>query len=184
MVIANITPTSMVLRTICGLWVVGAALAAGIMLRSPWIIAPLGLAFTVLFVIGKWGAWKHAIRTGGWSSLPLGLLTTFPIQCLIVALFYGAALGLTLLSNSERALQPFTSWDTNYAGVVLIIGGVLGVAAHVLESKGDPADSFLLSQITEDSDMPEEVKRLILGADEGYAEGSLRAVPQKGTRAG
>ncbi|QDV05145.1 hypothetical protein Poly30_06400 [Planctomycetes bacterium Poly30] len=165
MVIANITRSSMVLRAVCGLWIVGAVMAAGFMLRSPWIIAPLGLSFAALFVIGKWGAWKHAIRSGGWTRLPLGLLTTIPIQCAIVALFYGAALGLTLLSSTERTLQPFGAWDMNYSAVVLLVGGVLGIAAHVIESRAEPEDGYLRAQLAEDGELPEDLKRLILGSD-------------------
>ena len=162
--VANITRTSMILRAVCGLWIVGGTMAAGFMLRSPWIIAPLGLAFTVLFVLGKWEAWKHAIRTSGWSSLPLGLLTTIPIQCVIVALFYGVPLGFTLLSNTGKTLQPFGPWDMNYAAVLLLVGGVLGIAAQWVESRADPADSYLLSQLSEDPEVSDEMKRLIMGS--------------------
>lgn len=164
MVIANITRSSMLLRALCGLWIVGAAMGAGFMLRSPWIIAPMGVAFSVLFVIGKWDAWKHAFRTTGWKCLPLGLFTTLPVQCLIVALFYGVALGFTLLSDTERSLQPFGAWDMNYAAAVLFLGGALGIAAQVMESRAHPDDSYLLSKLSEDAALPEELKRLILGS--------------------
>ena len=127
------TRASMFLRLLCGLWIVGSPMAAGFMLRSPWIIAPLGIAFSVLFVVGKWKAWQLTIKSMGWKSLPLGLLSAVPSQWAIVGLFYGPCLGLMLLTGSERTIAPYGSFDTQYTAGVLLVGLALGISAHYME---------------------------------------------------
>lgn len=133
------TRASMFLRLVCGLWLVGSAMAAGFMLRSPWIIAPLGLAFSVLFVVGKWKAWRLTMQTLGWKSLPAGLLSTVPSQMVIVGLFYGPCLGFMLLTKGERAIAPYSGFDTQFAAVVLLLGLALAIGAHLLESRAEPS---------------------------------------------
>lgn len=133
MELPQFTRASMFLRLVCGLWLVGSAMAAGFMLRSPWIVGPLGLAFAVLFVIGKWTAWKQSIQTLGWKSLPTGLLTLIPSQIVIVGIFYAPCLGFMKLTKGERAIAPYGSFDTQYAALVLLIGAALGIGAHLLE---------------------------------------------------
>lgn len=172
MVVPNITRASMLLRIVCGLWLVGAALATGFMMRSPWIVLPMGLAFSVLFVMGKWSAWKHAVRTTGWKSVPLGIATTVPIQCLIVALFYGLALGAAKVADSSRSLKAFETWDTNFAAIVLVLGGVLAILAHMFESRSEPDDDLLLSMLEKDGHLTEDMKNMILGGQEGGVTGA------------
>ncbi len=138
MELPEFTPASTVLRLLCGLWLVGAAMAAGFMLRSPWIIAPLGLAFSVLFVVGKWKAWKLTIESLGWKSLPVGLLTTIPSQLGIVGIFYGPCLGFMKMTKGERLIASYSSFDTRYAAVVLLVGVALAAGAHFLETRSEP----------------------------------------------
>ncbi len=137
MELPEFTRASMFLRLVCGLWLVGSAMAAGFMLRSPWIVVPLGVAFSVLFVIGKWKAWKLTIRTMGWKSLPMGLLSTVPSQIVIVGVFYGPCLGFMKLTKGERSIEPYGPFDTKYAWIVLLVGIALGVGAHCLENRAE-----------------------------------------------
>ena len=138
MELPEFTRASMFLRLVCGLWLVGSAMAAGFMLRSPWIVVPLGIAFSVLFVVGKWKAWKLTMKSLGWKSLPLGLLSEVPPQIAIVGLFYGPCLGLMKLTKAERPILDYGAFDTQYATVVLLVGMALGVSAHFLEVRVEP----------------------------------------------
>lgn len=140
MELPEFTRSSMLLRLLCGLWLVGSALAAGFMLRSPWIMASLGVVFSVLFVIGKWQAWKQSIRSLGWKSLPIGFLSAVPSQLVIVAVFYGPSLGFMLLTKGERSIAPYGPSDTRYAVIVLLVGVALAVSAHLLEIGADPVE--------------------------------------------
>ena len=106
MELPQFTRASMFLRLVCGLWLVGSAMAAGFMLRSPWIVGPLGLAFAVLFVIGKWTAWKQSIQTLGWKGLPTGLLTLIPSQIVIVGIFYAPCLGFMKTDQGRARDRP------------------------------------------------------------------------------
>ena len=98
---------------------------------------PLGIAFSVLFVVGKWKAWQLTIQSMGWKSLPLGLLSAVPSQGAIVGLFYGPCLGLMLLTGSERTIAPYGSFDTKFAGGVLFVGLALAMGAHYMELQAE-----------------------------------------------
>ena len=166
MVLPNITPTSMALRLICGLWIVAAVLVAGFQQRSPWIIAPLALAYTVLFIAGKWDAWQLAIETGGWKTLPLGILTALPSQAFIVALFYGIGLGVSKLGREGVEIMAASDADWRFGGIVLGVGGALAVAANVIEARATASD-----------DLFRQFAREHLDAEEAGGDGALPDKP-------
>ena len=141
MELPEFTRTSMLLRLVCGLLLVGSAMAAGFMLRSPWIILPMGLAFSALFVIGKWKAWRLTLRSLGWKAFLTGLFSTVPIQMMIVALFYGPCLGFMMLTEGKPPIKPYGPFDTQYALVVLAVGAVLGIGAHLLELRAESGET-------------------------------------------
>lgn len=155
----------MLLRAACGLWLVGAALGAGFMARSPWSILLLGAAFSVLFVLGKWDAWKHAWRTSGATSVALGAASVLPVQCGMVALFYGAALMAAKLGSADAHLRPVDGFDVRYATVVLGVGVALALAANLLEARASSDDHVLRQLLEEDEQLPPELKAQIVGAN-------------------
>ena len=62
---------SIALRIIMGVGVVLLGLTAGFLKRSPWIILPLGVAFTVLFILGKLRHWRIGYQQEGLKGEPL-----------------------------------------------------------------------------------------------------------------
>lgn len=154
----------MLLRTVCGLGLIGAALVAGVMLRSPWTVATLGLVFSVLFVIGKWDEWKHALASSSRTDWCLGLLSVIPTQCVIVGVFYGAGFGVGKLGNRARPMAAFEGWDAAYAATVLVLGVGLALAAHILEARAMHSGDALLSMLESDDELPDEMKKLVLKA--------------------
>ena len=154
----------MLLRTVCGLGLIGAALVAGVMLRSPWTVATLGLVFSVLFVLGKWDEWKHALASSSGTDWCLGLLSVIPTQCAIVGVFYGAGFGVGKLGSGARQMVPFERWDAAYGATVLVIGVGLALAAHILEARATPSDDALKAMLESDDELPDEMKKLVLKA--------------------
>lgn len=66
-------------RLVAGLIVMVFMIAAGWSHRSPWIVVLASPAFTALYALGKWNAWKMAWRIGGFKQIVLAMLTTLPI---------------------------------------------------------------------------------------------------------
>lgn len=165
MILPTITRSSMLLRLLCGLWLVGAAVASGMMSRSPLSIVSLGAAFSVLFILGKWGAWKHALRATGLPAVLGGALTVIPTQCAIVGLFYGAGLGFRMLTGASGGLRPFDSFDLRYGALVLGVGSLLAILAHLLESRADGNDGWMRQLIEEDDSLPADLRAQILDSN-------------------
>lgn len=112
-----------------GVGIVGAVAYAGFVHRSPMIIGPLGVAFAVMFVVGK----PSFFRQSGLGKMLLGALMVLPVQLVLVTVFYLVGYGAGSLFDGERTMAPFSQGDWVFAGWVLVVGGLLGAVASVLE---------------------------------------------------
>ena len=88
---------SIALRIIMGVGVVLLGLTAGFLKRSPWIILPLGVAFTVLFILGKLRHWRIGYQQEGLKGLAAALPQTILVQLILVGLLYFVGLGFGFL---------------------------------------------------------------------------------------
>lgn len=106
------------LRIVCGLAVIGLAIALGWLHRSPWVLVPLSLAFTVLYVAGKWSVWRAALRRGGLGRTLAQLLATWPVQLVVAGLFYLVGFGLGALLTDRATAPGVTGADLAWIAAV------------------------------------------------------------------
>jgi SMI1 / KNR4 family (SUKH-1) len=115
------------IRLIAGVFLVASALAAGMLARSPWIIVPLGLIFTVAMMVGRSAGWVRALKTHSAARIAAEALATLTIQLALVSIFYLMGRGGAALFGREGA--SFAQWDWMYSAVVAAVGIGLGVFA-------------------------------------------------------
>lgn len=122
-------------RIIMGLAVVGTAVAAGILYRSPWIVALLTLSFTVLYVGGKFSQWRMLARMNGFGAIAQALALTFPIQAFLCGLFYLVGLGIGALFGQRSFAERLDGFDVALAGGLLILGVITTAVIHAGETR-------------------------------------------------
>lgn len=134
------------LRGGIALAVVGTAIYAGFVHRSPWIIALLALSFTVLYIAGKLASWRILARTQGAAGLIKAVLVTLPIQAILAGVFYLIGLGVgAIVARREIAvaLEPF---DVTLAGGLLAFGIAASALVYTVEARAaEPAAAYRLS---------------------------------------
>lgn len=123
------------LRLGFGLVLILFAAGLGYFHRSAWVILPLALAFSVLYVAGKWSAWRQIWRDGG---LVRALPAVLAIQAVLAAILYLVGLGLGRLISPQPMTQAVSASDLTGIAVVVLLG--LGVSAIIdrLEAAPDP----------------------------------------------
>lgn len=122
------TRLSGALRIITGITLVMAVIAAGYLGRSPWIILPLTLAFTLSFLTGRLILWLTAMREESTLMLVKAVIGTALIQLVVVAFFYliGLGLGAFLGGYELRATLDRADWLWPFGlGVVASISGLV-----------------------------------------------------------
>lgn len=124
------------LRLTAGLLVVIAAIAAGWLHRSPWIVALATPAFTVLYALGKWNAWKTAWRVGGVKQIVLAALVTLPIQAVLAGVLYLLGLGLSRLITGYRPIAALSVTDVLATGMLFAVG--VALSATIISLEGSP----------------------------------------------
>ena len=62
--------------------------------RHAWVVLPLGTPFMVLYVAGKWPAWRMLWRVSGWRSVAKGLAATAIVQGFVAGIFYVLGVGV------------------------------------------------------------------------------------------
>ena len=134
--------TTIPLRLATGLGLMLAVGALGYWHRSPWIIPVLGAAFVPLYAIGKWSQWAAAWRDGGPARIALAALTTFPIQCLLVAIGYLLGYGLGALIDPGRTSTTLEAWDLWFAASVFAYGAIGGASATIIEARSPTAAAW------------------------------------------
>ena len=119
------------LRLITGAALLIGVITAGYLGHSPLIIAPLSIAFTISFAIGRLKRWQAAIKQQGAHRLAIGICATFMSQFLLVALLYLIGLGLGTLLSGYETLSAFGQGDWLWAFWL----GMFGAAAGLMISK-------------------------------------------------
>ncbi len=117
------------LRITSALLLLASVIAAGVMARSVWIILPLGLIFTVAYVLGKWRAWKAMLADSTIAKIASQLCATLGIQAILVSVFYLLGRGGAAVFGRTSAAE-FSSWDGLYCTGVAVIS--LGLAGLVI----------------------------------------------------
>ena len=137
------------LRIVTGLTVLGVAIYAGFLYRSPWIIALLTLSFTALYVSGKIEQWKLLARTQGAVAIVKALLVTLPIQAVLAGIFYLIGVGIGAIAGNRSFAERLEGFDVTLAGGLLVFGlaaGALIYAAEARAGAGGTASAHTLSQ--------------------------------------
>lgn len=130
-----------ILRIISGLTVVGTAVYAGFLYRSPWIIVLLTLSFTALYVGGKVEQWRLLARIRGMAGVLKSLLVTLPIQAVLAGIFYLIGVGVGAIAGNRSFAERLESFDWTLAGGLLIFGLVATTAIYIAEARGGEAAS-------------------------------------------
>ncbi len=116
------------LRIVTGLMLLASVLLAGAYPRSPWIILPLALVFTVAFIVGRWRAWSAAFTSAPSTRLIGQLAATVAVQGTMVAVLYLIGRGAAAILGRADA-GAFDSDDAAYCGIVAVLGiGLGGIA--------------------------------------------------------
>lgn len=123
-----------ILRLGMAFGVMAAMATVGYLHRSPWIIALAAPAFTVLYALGKWPAWRAAWRAGGARQVALAALTTLPIQAVVAAVPYLVGLGIGMLAAGPAEIAALSRGDALFAGGLLAVGA--GVSALIIRLEG------------------------------------------------
>ncbi|MBB4003216.1 SMI1/KNR4 family protein [Aurantimonas endophytica] len=100
-----------VLRIGTALLVLASLLASGLLSRSPWLIVVAAPILTVLYALGRWRSWRHALIAGGVRAITLSALVAFPIQAAVAAVLYLIGLGLSRFVFGSREIVPLTGTD-------------------------------------------------------------------------
>jgi SMI1 / KNR4 family (SUKH-1) len=104
-------------------------LSAGALARSPWIVLPLALTFTVAYVLGRWPAWSSAVRMKKPMQLAGQLSITFAVQAVMVSVLYLIGRGCAAVFG-RTGNGAFSNWDIGYCVVVTVVGlGLGGIVA-------------------------------------------------------
>lgn len=125
------------LRIVSGLAVVGTALLAGILFRSPWIIALLAVSFTALYVGGKLAQWRMLAREHGLAAVLKALVVTLPVQAIVCGIFYLVGVGIGAIAGHRGFAERIEGLDLTLAGGFLIFGVLATAVIHVAEARAD-----------------------------------------------
>ncbi|MFK7753447.1 MAG: SMI1/KNR4 family protein [Sedimentitalea sp.] len=134
----------------------------GFAFRSPWVIPFLGLAFSVLYVCGKWYVWRNLWAQGGYwawaKALPLTVVTQFALAGLI----YSLGLGIGRLFANQPLAQSVSSSDLLRIAVLTAVGIAVSMIIDRLEGGRGPLEQYsdaLQNQVQEAAKNPKPDKR-------------------------
>jgi hypothetical protein len=156
-----------IVRLAAGAFLVAAALGSGLLARSPWIIVPLGLVFTIAMIVGRSAGWARALKTHSAVRITAEALATLTVQLALVSTFYLMGRGVAALIGRDGA--SFESWDWMYVAVVAAVGIGLGAVAVRRESGAGQDAAF----IEHDATHPE--------SDNNTARAEIRPLPERVT---
>lgn len=107
-----------IVRLTSGLGLVVAAIAAGVMARSLWIIAPLSVIFSIAYVLGKWPAWRVLIEQSTIAKIASQIAATALVQTIMVSVLY--LLGRAAAVFGRTSNHAFSNWDVYYSLAVAV----------------------------------------------------------------
>ncbi|TKW65938.1 MAG: hypothetical protein DI616_12375 [Paracoccus denitrificans] len=126
---------AVVLRLGFGAVLVLYAAGLGFSHRTPWFILPLTLAFSVLYIAGKWPAWRQVWQDGGVGR---ALPPVVAIQAMLAGILYLTGLGLGRLISPQPMTQTVSASDLTGLALVVLLGLGVSVAIGRLEAAPDP----------------------------------------------
>jgi SMI1 / KNR4 family (SUKH-1) len=130
-----------VLRLVSGLILVLSVVAAGAMARSAWLILPLAVIYTTVFILGRWKSWRLSIKSDPLSRVLANVFSTGAVQAILVTVLYligrGAA---SVFGNTANAV--LSSWDIFYCMSIAIAGISLG-SIVAWKERGESVNSNL-----------------------------------------
>lgn len=127
-----------VLRLGFGALLILYAAGLGFSHRTPWIILPLTLAFSVLYIAGKWPALRHVWQDGGVGRALPPVLAIQAIQAMLAGILYLTGLGLGRLISPQPMTQTVSASDLTGLALVVLLGLGVSVAIGRLEAAPDP----------------------------------------------
>lgn len=133
------------LRIGSGLVVVGTAIMAGFLLRSPWIVALLAVSFTALYVGGKFEQWLTVARLYGGGAVLKALLATLPVQAVVAGVFYLIGAGIGALAGRRGSARGLEGFDFALAGGLLAFGVLATTVLHAVETRAASDPERVLS---------------------------------------
>lgn len=133
------------IRAITALAVVGTAVYAGFVHRSPWIVGLLAFSFTALYIAGKLPAWRLLARTEGIGGVVRATAATLPIQVVVAGVFYLIGLGLGALIARREIAGALETFDVTLAGGLLVFGIASSALLYTVEARADAAPAQELS---------------------------------------
>jgi len=154
-----------VIRIVTGLFLLGGVIAFGVLLRSPWVILPLTLIFTVCFGLGRWRAWREAIRNGTVGAALAGQAGTLLVQGILVTILYVLGRGIAAMTGGG-SVAPFSSQDTTGLLAFAALGIGLGVVTAAVESKV-PAHNHLMPKSTPEDGLQTQSSEFELVFEDG-----------------
>jgi hypothetical protein len=171
------------LRITMALTIVVAMIVAGWLHRSPWLIALVTPAFTVLYALGKWNAWTAAWRTGGAKQVALATALALPIQAVVAGVFYLLGLGLGRLVTGYAPIAALSPADALGAGVLFGVG--VAVSAVIIRLEGARLLDADVTTPTEEPELDIDPTPLTLGTffkspDHWRTNASRQALEERG----
>lgn len=114
--------SAVILRTFAGAMLIAGPLAAGILGRSPLIVALFGVGFTVSKAITGRPLWHRMVRERGASILAPMVTATFVVQTILVTVLFllGRIVGYSI--GYLRLADRLERFDGTLVALVLILG--------------------------------------------------------------
>ncbi|RUS63576.1 SMI1/KNR4 family protein [Pseudorhodobacter sp. E13] len=145
------------MRIFLGLVLVLAGVGFGAAARSPVVIAPLSVIFTLSFALGRWRAWRAALQAGALLPALRAQWSTALVQVLLVVLLYllgrgfGAMTGLAAPA-AFGSVDALALWGV---AIVVLCGGaglaLLEAQGPVAQAAAEPAAPQAFAAVTETS---------------------------------
>ncbi|MGH1467517.1 MAG: SMI1/KNR4 family protein [Bdellovibrionales bacterium] len=127
-----------VIRLLFALCLLLCAGSLGFRHRNFMIIFPLGLAFTVLYIGGKWHLWRAILNSRKQTVIIKNLCITLPIQIFLAGLVYLIGLGLGRIFTTHSFVTSVTKEDLLLILILVSVGLIVLVFVNWLEGGVGP----------------------------------------------